>query len=125
MTFVENMGFKARKVQINKTIRKGGILAFQGAFIDDSSLVGSRDMMVSVQEIRIYGRSDEMFKRRFSHQNGHISAPDKARIFNESSLKSSDFTLSGGSIHFDFLTQKTVFSTKVTHAAIHPHICAN
>jgi hypothetical protein len=43
----------------------------------------------------------------FLHQNHHISAPDKARIFNESSLKSSDFTLSGDSIHFGLLTQKT------------------
>jgi len=61
----------------------------------------------------------------FLHQNHQISAPDKARIFNESSLKSSDFTLSGGSIHFGLLTKKPNLSTKVTHAAIPPHICAN
>ena len=35
----------------------------------------------------------------FLHQNGHISAHDKARTFNESSPKSSDSALSRGAIH--------------------------
>ena len=48
VTFVENIGIKAQIAQINRTIRKGEIWAFQGAFIEDSSLVRSRDMTILV-----------------------------------------------------------------------------
>ena len=41
------------------------------------------------------------------HQTGHISAPDRARTFNESSLKSSDSALSRGFIGFAILLENT------------------
>ena len=51
----------------------------------------------------------------FVHRNGHISAHDKARIFHESSPKSSDSALSRGSIHIQSeadLVQKIAFFQK-------------
>jgi len=51
----------------------------------------------------------------FLHQIGHISAQDRARTFNESSLKSSDSALSRGAIHIQSeadLVQKVGFFFK-------------
>ena len=58
-------------------------------------------MVVLVQKIWIMSDFPKRVKNiDFSHQTGHISGPDKARTFNESSLKSSDSALSRGSNGF-------------------------
>ena len=54
-------------------------------------------MVVLVQKIWIFGRFVKKKKNiDFSHQTGHISAPDEARTSNESSLKRSDYDCSRG-----------------------------
>ena len=58
-------------------------------------------MVVLVQKNCIFDRCDEKSQNiDFSHQFGHISAPNKAETSDESSLKSSDSTFSLGVINF-------------------------
>ena len=71
--------------------------------MEDSSLVLSRDMTILMWKIGIFDDLSRFEKyekiEEIVHQNDHISAPDKARTFHESSLKSSNSGLSRGSIH--------------------------
>ena len=62
-------------------------------------------MVVLVKKSCIFGRCDENSENvDFLHQKGHISAPDKAKTFYGSSLKSSDSALQRGFTgFFDFM----------------------
>ena len=71
-----------------KTTWKSRIWAFQGAFIEGSSLVLSWDMVVLVRESQYLVDLPENGKNlEFLHQTDYISDSEKARTFNGSSQK--------------------------------------
>ena len=105
-----NLQTNEQNPKFNKTAQMTRIWYFQEAFIGSFSFRRTRDMVILVSKMWYFGFSAKIEKIRFSGgQNGHISAPDKARICHESYFKSSVSELSSGFSDFWFLS----FSSQV------------